>query len=139
MRIWTTALLALAFAGEAAATGNYASHSAATSQACARLCADDGLCVAWSLTADGTCQLRATTPDAPVGIASGYSQRAPASLRQAFVNPAPTPSNVAPARSESAQTETPPPAPADDDDDGELLGGLDVRTEAPELRLGLRN
>lgn len=139
MRIWTTALLALAFAGEAAAAGNYASHPATTSQACARLCADDGLCVAWSLTADGACQLRATAPETPTGIASGYSQRAPASLRQAFVNPTPPTPAAAPARTETAQTEAPPPAPAADTDDGELLGGLDVRAEAPELRLGLRN
>lgn len=135
MRIWTTALFALAFASEAAAAGAYASHAARDIQACARLCADDGLCIAWSYTTEGACQLRATTPDAQSGVASGFSQRAPASLRQAFVNltapPAPhTPPLTAPDTSSSAEAE---------ENDTELLGGLEPRDQTPELRLGLRN
>lgn len=134
MRIWTIALFAFAFASEAAAAGAYASLPARDGQACARLCADDGLCVAWRLTAEGACQLRATTPEAPSGLANGFSQRAPASLRQAFVNLTPPAASAQPTEQSSAA------APADTaNDDTGLLGGPEPRDQTSELRLGLRN
>ncbi len=136
MRVWTTALFALAFASEAAAVGAYASHTAQTPEACARICADDGLCVAWSLTAEGLCHLRATTPEAPAGIASGFSQRAPAALRQAFVNLAPAAPPITEATPSNSETAA---SMQGGHDDGALLGGLEPRGETAELRLGLRN
>jgi hypothetical protein len=47
--------------------------------ACARACADDGLCVAWMRQASGACDLIAVAPTAPApdGASTGLSSRAP--------------------------------------------------------------
>jgi hypothetical protein len=137
MRIWTTALFALAFASEAAAAGAYASHAARDSQACARLCADDGLCIAWSYTAEGACQLRANAPEAPSGVASGFSTRATGQIRQAFVNHTPNPPAAAPFAEPAPDSVT--ATIADDSANDELLGGPEQADATPSLRLGLHN
>jgi hypothetical protein len=139
MRLWFTAFFALALASEANAAGAYLSSPTRDSAACARLCADDGLCIAWSYTAEGACQLRANAPEGPSGIASGVSARAPGTLRQAFVNHAPAVApSPAPAAPESAAAAAVAPI-GDDSADAELLGGPSEAATAPTLRLGLRN
>ena len=114
--------LAMAFAAysDARASGAYASAAAADAAACARRCADDGLCVAWSYLSSGACELRANAPATPIGVAQGLSTRAPASLREiALVQPTAR-ANV----NEDEQT----PATEADDVAQELLGGLEEDT-----------
>ncbi|MBC7769646.1 MAG: hypothetical protein H7124_12770 [Phycisphaerales bacterium] len=135
----TLALLA-ATTASAHAAGAYSSLAARDAAACARLCVDDGLCVAWAFSAQGQCDLRATTPrDIPLG-AWGFSARAPGSLRQTFVNPAPAGAPTQTVTTAPAAHPSDPPPPRDDYADSELLGGPE-REDAlqPELRLGLRN
>jgi hypothetical protein len=47
--------------------------------ACARACADDGLCIAWVRYTDGACELMAIAPSAPpsMGAEAGVASRAP--------------------------------------------------------------
>ncbi len=75
---------ALAVATSANATnqrvnGSYTSVTAHDAAACARACADDGLCIAWIRQAEGACDLMAIAPTAPpaAGAEAGISQRAP--------------------------------------------------------------
>jgi len=81
----------LALAGSAFAEGAYATLPGRDATSCARACADDGLCMAWTLTAANDCELRATAPTAPPNsvAAFGLSNRVPASLRLAEA-PAPS-------------------------------------------------
>jgi len=142
MRTLLTALFLFSFTAPAAAAGAYASHAAADAAACARLCADDGLCMVWTFR-DGGCELRATAPSGPQPGILGFSARAPGALRQSFVNQAPAPPAPTPLRVEADEQ---PPAPATEtapeqvaDGNVELLGGPDVAETALRPRLGLRN
>lgn len=107
----------------AAATPAFATGSAfrtiasQTAASCARACADDGLCIAWTLTAD-SCALSAIAPTEWPQTATevGLSTRAPsfAALpqRPQILTPAP--------QETAAQSEG---ATAQDDTDYALLGG----------------
>lgn len=114
--------LAMAFAAftDARASGAYASAAAADAASCARRCTDDGLCVAWAYLSTGACELRANAPAAPIGVAQGFSTRAPASLREIAA--------VEPAVSANVNEDESPPADPADDGAIQLLGGLDEDT-----------
>jgi hypothetical protein len=87
MKRWiiASALLALALpALDAAAqspSSAYSMQRARSAQACAELCAVDGLCIAWTFRAhdEASCALSAVAPMTPVapGAMSGVSSRAP--------------------------------------------------------------
>lgn len=59
--------------------GAYANVAVRDAAACARLCADDGLCMAWTLYSGGACELTAVVPtEAPADSAAfGLADRAP--------------------------------------------------------------
>jgi hypothetical protein len=66
------------------APGAYASLTEASAAACARVCAEDGICMMWSFHADDQCQLSAVVSHAsPQARATGYASRAPAQLQPA--------------------------------------------------------
>jgi hypothetical protein len=90
------AALALAAFDAPRAAGAYSSQTAENSEACARMCAADTLCMSWSY-AENLCALRANVPQSMSVAASGLSPRAPQALRQT--------ANAAPAQSTAA---TPP-------------------------------
>lgn len=58
--------------------GAYANVAVRDAAACARLCADDGLCMAWTLYSGGACELTAVVPaEAPADSAGfGLASRA---------------------------------------------------------------
>jgi hypothetical protein len=129
------AALAAASCGASAAEGVYSSSTAHDAAACARMCDDDGLCVAWSFHEDGACELRATAPSQPGGAAHGWSRRAPEGLRLASM---PAPEQTAAAAPQGAasplpEEDTPKAAPMEDAVSRLLLGGLEVDAT------GLRN
>ena len=75
---------ALAIATSANATGpringSYTSVTTRDAAACARACADDGLCIAWIRNADASCDLMAIAPTAPPAATAevGIAARAP--------------------------------------------------------------
>lgn len=94
MRFLTIAAV-LAFSAEAAASGAagdfntarsgaaYLSSPAADADACARRCAEDGLCIAWTFQSTSACELHAnaSAPIVAPGAYSGLSPRAPAFAR----------------------------------------------------------
>lgn len=98
LRIVSVAVAAIVFGSCAAAQtapagdaevvrpgGVYALLTSDSAAACATLCADDSLCMAWNFQPGGACELKAVTT-APVrspGARSGLSARLPAALRQA--------------------------------------------------------
>lgn len=136
------ALIAIAQIGAAWAIGEtnvarpgatFATLEATSAAACERLCADDGLCMAWSFHAN-SCELKAVVPAAIAqeGVASGISPRAPAALRARYIPPA----EPAVLRDTSAHdfAET-APAPTEDDISMALLGG----PEPEELSASLAN
>lgn len=107
------------------AAGAYVSLTTRDAAACARACADDGICMAWSFQRDNQCQLSAVVaaqPD-PTAIETGYASRAPEFLRArtpvlhaaTVIQPQPVSPPPAPARVASTMTA----------DVGELLGGPD--------------
>jgi hypothetical protein len=59
--------------------GSYMSVTARDAAACARACADDGLCIAWIRHADAACELMAIAPTTPpaLGADVGIASRAP--------------------------------------------------------------
>jgi hypothetical protein len=132
-----TAIVSAAVATEAPrAPGAYTSLTISSAAACARACADDGICMAWSFHRDNQCQLSAVVPAAgdAQALATGLSARAPDFLQprtpivQAqIVNVPPTPQIIAAA-------EQPLPETAQQEDDLVLLGG----PEDGDLRLGSR-
>ncbi|HYD89179.1 MAG TPA: hypothetical protein VEA80_17000 [Vitreimonas sp.] len=142
MRILLATLLLSIAAAPAHAAGAYASRAAADAAACARLCAEDGLCMLWSYTPQNQCELRATAPAAPPAGVVGFSTRAPQALRQSFVNPSPTPASAAPLAS-VATPETPAlpetTARTQEEADSDLLGGPEPQSAALRPRLDLRN
>lgn len=148
MRAVTLPIVLLAIAAPAHAAGAYASFTARDAAACARLCADDGLCIAWAMSPNGTCELRATAPSEPLSGAYGYSTRAPENLRQSLVNELRAPVVEAPPAPEPIIVAEEAAAIADPlrlsemltEDDMTLLGGPEPSTETTALRprLGAR-
>jgi hypothetical protein len=59
--------------------GSYMTVTARDAAACARACADDGLCIAWIRHADAACELMAIAPTTPpaLGADVGIASRAP--------------------------------------------------------------
>ena len=135
-------VVAAAAASETARTpGAYASLATRDAAACARACADDGICMAWSFRSDNQCDLSAvvSAPQPTQALAAGYASRAPAFLQPAtpavhaepleIVAPQAAPPPLVASLAEEAPV---PPEPSEKD--LVLLGGpLDG-----DLRLGLR-
>jgi hypothetical protein len=118
------------------APGAYASLTTSNAAACARACAEDGICMAWSFHADNQCQLSAVVGQAsPQALAAGFASRAPTFLQQrapAFQAEAPAQPSP-PTMVEADAEEVPAPAETEQDD-LVLLGG----PGEGDLRLGLR-
>jgi hypothetical protein len=115
--------------------GAYASLTTTNAAACARACADDGICMAWSFHADNQCQLSAVVSQAsPQALAAGFASRAPAHLQPSapivLVEAPPSP----PAHNLEAAAQEVPPTPGSHEADLVLLGG----PGEGDLRLGLR-
>ncbi|PZO50066.1 MAG: hypothetical protein DCF16_13650 [Alphaproteobacteria bacterium] len=140
MRRHTAPLLASAFGLIGAAlTPALASSGAAyatlplrDAAACARACADDGLCIAWIQRIHGGCELAATAPTTwPAdGSAVGLSSRAPAFATL----PVSTPSAAPPAMNVNTELEIIADITEDDDPAYALLGGPDE--DGLSLRIG---
>jgi hypothetical protein len=80
------AVTAAAASETARMPGAYISLTTSNAAACARACAEDGICMAWSFHAENQCQLSAVVSAEPVqALASGFSSRAPAALRPPIV------------------------------------------------------
>lgn len=77
------------------AAGAYSSLPSENSEACARMCAADTLCMSWSY-AENLCALRANVPQ-NMSAVSGLSSRAPQILRQAATRAPSDPIPAAPA------------------------------------------
>lgn len=115
--------------------GVYTTLTVADAAACVRLCAQDSLCMAWTLRASGACELKAViTPRvAEYGARSGLSARAPAFARTiADTRPALAPEIEAPPALALRMASSAPPASTND----ELLGGDDTEDLRP--RIGAR-
>ena len=99
----------------------YVSLTTSNAAACARACADDGICMAWSFHRENECQLSAVVAAEldQEALATGYSARAPAALQP----PAPVIVAEAAASLAAASSNETPPAIAPKEDDGLLLGG----------------
>lgn len=126
MRRLLIALLPLATITAAwAAGGVYATLSARDAAACARLCADDGLCMAWSFRAENSCDLRATVPEATgTEGASGLSSRAPGAMRSwTQISTQTEPPAPAPMAAPATENASPPTDLPQDDVSAMLLGG----------------
>lgn len=121
-------LIAMSAPSLASPRNAYTSLPRSDAAACARACADDGLCIAWTYSADNICALSANSPVAwPDGAeVMGLSVRAPpfASI------PARPESLTAPVAGRMTPTETAMAA------DFALLGGPDEGVLRP--RLGVR-
>jgi hypothetical protein len=113
----------------AAAGGVYATLPAADAAACARQCADDGLCIAWAYRGADACDLRAVAPASSPSeaIAFGFSSRAPAALR---TTAAPPPISVSPPEGDEAEMSP------EDAFSALLLGGLERGESDMRPRLG---
>jgi hypothetical protein len=120
------ATLVLAAFDAPRAAGAYSSLPTANSEACARMCATDTLCMSWSY-AENLCALRANVPQ-NLSIASGLSPRAPQALRTSAPTPA---SAVTPA---PVVIPAPSPAPAPVETAMLLLGGPDEELDATVRR-----
>jgi hypothetical protein len=86
------------------------------------MCADDGLCIAWTFRADGACELRATVPATPTDAPQGFSQRAPPALRGTAVTPE---TDAAASRPAPGVDQAPPAVQPEDSLSAQLLGGLE--------------
>lgn len=125
--------------GYARPGGVYATLTNFDAPRCAQACADDGICLAWTLTAAAACELKAVAPSATpqTGAISGLSYRAPAFARLVA---APQP-EAPPLRAAFAPPQTPSPAQTrarmteEQPDETGLLGGplevSDLRGAAP--------
>lgn len=116
----------------------YASLRTENAEACARRCADDGICMAWSYRIDRSCDLKAVAP-APVraeGVISGLSPRAPDFAQRIAFEPLPPRSAAqAPTVGASAAPRVPAPA-AEMDVAAALLGGPEAEPAYLRPRLG---
>jgi len=86
MRLLVALCAFAALAGAAFASpppGVYDFQDQATAEACAHVCADDSLCVAWTFGGAGKCALMANSPRQPAeeGWVSGFSPNAPSFVR----------------------------------------------------------
>jgi hypothetical protein len=92
--------------------GVYTTLSVGEPAACAQLCSEDGICMAWTFRAarDGACELKAiaASPVVEIGAISGLSSRAPDFARRL----------AAPAQSADAEIDATEPQASDG-----LLGG----------------
>jgi hypothetical protein len=121
--------------------GAYASLTTRDAAACARACADDGICMAWTFLAENQCELSAVVAasENTHAVAFGYASRAPASLQRStpLVHPQAAdlaaPPQPAPQTLAAVPDEAPAPSNANEDD-AILLGG----PLEGDLRLGLR-
>ena len=123
------AAFALAAFDAPRAPGAYSSRPSESSEACARMCAADTLCMSWSY-AENLCALRANVPQ-NMSAASGLSPRAPQALRQ-MANAAPADPIAAAPLVEPA----PPPPRANQPVETAmlLLGGPDEELDATVRR-----
>jgi len=110
----------------AASAGAYATSEAANADACARRCADDGLCMMWVYKRPNICELRASVASNLEALAAGVSQRAPQFARTTTVVVA-APQAPAPA---------PQPAPRQAPHHVALLGGPEADRSGLRARLG---
>jgi PAN domain len=116
--------------------GTYSSIEADDPAACAQICVDDTICMAWSFR-ENTCELKATVPAqvAQSGATSGVSTRAPGYLRIRYEAPV----AADPAASAEVRVEADPPSPVasleEDDVSLALLGGPEPE-ESLRTRLG---
>jgi hypothetical protein len=129
-------VIAAAAAESARSPGAYTSLTTANAAACARACADDGICMAWSFERDNRCDLSAVLPASlnTTALAAGIASRAPA-----YLQPRTPDVHVAAIEVTAAPEPQPLPAaadeaPAPEADDTALLGG----PLESDLRLGLR-
>jgi hypothetical protein len=122
------------------APGAYTSLTTSNAAACARACADDGICMAWAYHHDNQCQLSAVVSAGanPQALAAGFASRAPAHLRpqtpvvHAEAAPAPLSPAAPPVIADTSAVEA---LSADEpEDDLVLLGG----PAEGDLRVGLR-
>jgi PAN domain len=101
--------------------------SVSSAEACARACEDDGLCIAWTFTDTGACNLSAVAPQhTPGDMKYGVSSRAPSFARALAEMRGPT---EPPAIAEAAPT--PGPAP----NTSELRSSEEVAFEEASLAL----
>jgi hypothetical protein len=133
------AIVGAAVTETARASGAYTSLTTSNAAACARACAEDGICMAWSFHAENQCQLSAVVTAEPIEAqASGFSSRAPAALRPitpvSHAQTAPPPSPTAPQAMVQAPVSEDPIIAEPEQDDLVLLGG----PSEGDLRLGLR-
>lgn len=122
--------------GYARPGGVYATLSNFDAQRCAQACADDGICLAWTLTASANCELKAVAPAATPqqGAISGLSSRAPAFARLVAA-PAPQAPPLRAAFAPPAPVQTPARVLEEQPDETGLLGGplevSDLRATPP--------
>jgi hypothetical protein len=125
--------------GVARLGGAFASLQASDENACARLCDDDGLCMAWTFRTDGGCSLSAivAAPSPDPDSISGLSMRAPRALVRA-ATPVTQPPSQEDAQPVIAEEPEAPEAPATvaAANVPALLGGLDEGDAAFRPRLG---
>ncbi len=137
--IATAASAQTALIGESDAArpgGTYTTLATPDVAACARLCTDDSICMAWTYRGNA-CELKAVAPPsvAETGSRSGLSQRAPAFLRQVSASTPedgsspPTTSRIA----SSIVLSTAPVAAGDAVLNDELLGGLEGQGLRPRM------
>lgn len=137
----------LAFSFEAAAQGTagqfntarpgaaYMSTPAADSEACARRCAEDGLCMAWTFQTSNACELHAnvSAPVEAAGAYSGLSVRAPAFARTMTIGKPTTAVNT-PETTVTPTAETLAEAPLEEAPEvAGLLGGPDEGDLRPRM------
>lgn len=119
--------------GVSRSAGAFAVFEVSDPDACARRCAEDSLCIAWTFRSSGACELTAIVPAAVAepGAVSGLSARAPAFARSA---PAPAPADHPTQEAEEVVT-----AAVDEDDaSAQLLGAADDASVDLRLRFGQR-
>lgn len=125
MRFALSFVAAAAFAPSAlAAGGAYMTVPAASTQACAHACDDDGLCISWTF-AEQSCALAAVVVTPPEGVAFGLSDRTPEPLRFRNVPTLPPSHDEIPAEAAALKLDKPTLTAPDELDRPvpELLGG----------------
>lgn len=115
------ATLAIAAFDAPRAAGAYSSQPTENSEACARMCAADTLCMSWSY-AENLCALRANVPQNLPAATQGLSSRAPQALRPSTAAEAPS---IATGSPPAISTSTPGARPAEPVETAMLLGGPD--------------
>lgn len=89
--------------------GVYTNLSVPNAAACAQLCSEDGICLAWTFRAarNGACELKAVAPNAvsEIGAVSGLSSRAPEFTRRLAASAPPESASPQTAAADEASTE----------------------------------